>query len=166
MYVDLDELTELENDSIFTLIRVPDRSYEKDYHAWFDLNIEMNMDMLSHKRQGYYIFDLISDVGGIQSILFSTFAFFVSVWNYNMLENSMVSRLYKLERKDENSRHVKDTFRESDFMKSRRFYNPKEFLEIYFLNGPVSAEPAKLIDWKRASNKHVCVWKMKQISLK
>ena len=127
MYIDLDEFTELEDDSIFTLNREPDRSYEKDYHAWFDLTIEMNMNTVSHKRQGYYIFDLISDVGGIQSLLFSVFAFFVSVWNYNMLDNSMVNRLYKLERKDENSRHVKDTFRESDFMKPRRFYNPKEY---------------------------------------
>lgn len=46
----------------------------------------------------YTLLDLISDIGGIQSLLFSAFAFLVSVWNYNMFDNYMVSRLYKLER--------------------------------------------------------------------
>lgn len=31
LYVDFDSFTELTDDSIFTLSRMPDRSYEKDY---------------------------------------------------------------------------------------------------------------------------------------
>ena len=44
-----------------------------------------------------------------------------------MFDNYMVSRLYKLEHPDQDSRHLKDTFKESDFIKPRRFYNPKEY---------------------------------------
>lgn len=33
MVLDLDSLTEIEDDHLFTLNREPDRSYEKDYHA-------------------------------------------------------------------------------------------------------------------------------------
>lgn len=80
-----------------------------------------------YKRQGYNVLDLFSDIGGIQSLLYSAFAFFVSVWNYKMFDNYMASHLYKLERRDQDSRHLKDTFKESDFMKPRKFYNPKEY---------------------------------------
>ena len=127
MLVDLDSLTEVENDSIFTLERMPDRSYEKDYVAQFDLSIEMHLDTLAFKRQSYTFLDLISDIGGMQSLLFSAFAFVVGVWNYNMFDNYMVSRLYKLERRDQDSRRLKDTFKESDFIKPRPCYNPKEY---------------------------------------
>ncbi len=44
-----------------------------------------------------------------------------------MIDNYMVSRLYKLESTDEDSRRLKDTFRESEFMEPKRLYNPKEY---------------------------------------
>ncbi len=50
MYLDADSFTELTDDSIFTLSRMPDRSYEKDYYVQFDLTVEMHMDIVSHKR--------------------------------------------------------------------------------------------------------------------
>ncbi len=65
MFLDLDSLTELEDDSIFTLERMPDRSYEKDYDAQFDLTIEMHLDTIEYKRQGYHFLDFMSDIGGI-----------------------------------------------------------------------------------------------------
>ena len=101
MLIDLDSVTELDDSSIFTLNREPDRSYEKDYNAQFDLTIEMDFDIIQFKRQGYHIFDFISDIGGIQSILISVFASLVSIWNYKMLDNYLVSHLYKLERHDQ-----------------------------------------------------------------
>ena len=33
MLLDLDSLTEVESDNMFTLARIPDRSYEMDYVA-------------------------------------------------------------------------------------------------------------------------------------
>ena len=87
----------------------------------------MHLDVNVYKRQGYNILDWFSDIGGIQSLLYSALAFFFSVWNYNMFDNYMVSHLYKLETSKQNTRSIKDTFKESDFMKPRRFYNPKEY---------------------------------------
>ena len=60
----------------------------------------MLMDTIEIKRQGYYILDYFSDIGGIQSLLFSASAVLVSIWNSNYFDNYMVSRLYKLERLD------------------------------------------------------------------
>lgn len=91
------------------------------------MTIEVNSDTIEFKRQGYTILDLFSDIGGIQSLLYQALAFLVSVWNYNMFDNYMVSKLYKLERREQSSRGLKDTFKESGFMKPRRFYNPKEY---------------------------------------
>ena len=127
MVLDLDSLTEVEDDSLFSLHRFPSRSYEKDYFAQFDLSVEMQMDTIEYKRMGYHLLDFISDIGGVQSLMFSMFAFMISVWNYNMIDNYMVSRLYKLESTDKNSRRLKDAFRESEFMEPRRFFNPKEY---------------------------------------
>ena len=39
--------------------------------------------------------DLLSDVGGIQVMLLFICAFFLSIWNYNQLENFLVQRLYR-----------------------------------------------------------------------
>ena len=76
-----------------------------------DVTIEMNLDIIDMKRQGYDLLQLLSDIGGIQAILMSGFAFFVSIWNYNFFENYMVSRLYKLGRTGNASSKVKGTFK-------------------------------------------------------
>ena len=58
------------------------RSYEKDYVAQMDVTIEMNLDMQTMQRQGYTILDVLSDVGGIQGLLFSFVAVILSIANY------------------------------------------------------------------------------------
>ena len=60
----------------------------------------MDFDVIQYKKSSYHLFDFISDIGGIQSILISVFASLVSIWNYKMLDNYLVSRLYKLDRED------------------------------------------------------------------
>ena len=63
--MDLDAVTELADDKIFTIYREPDRSYEKDFDTQFDFYIEMNMDIKEYNRSGYNILDFFSDIGGI-----------------------------------------------------------------------------------------------------
>ena len=93
-----------------------------------DMWIEMNLDVVHIRRQNYDILQLLSDIGGIQGLLVSGFAFLVSIWNYKMFDNNMVCRLYKLERPSESdTRRIIDTFKESDHMKPRPFFNPKEY---------------------------------------
>ena len=59
----------------------------------------MDLDLKEIKRSGYTILDLISDIGGIQGVLFSSFTIFVGVWNHNMIENYLVTKLYRLKPK-------------------------------------------------------------------
>ena len=79
---------------------LPSRSYEKDYDTWFDLTIEMNMNLTLIQRNGYTVLDLMSDVGGILGILSTGITYFLAFWNYNYFENYLITRLFKLERKD------------------------------------------------------------------
>ena len=49
-------------------------------------------------REGYTILDYLSDIGGMQGMICSGFAFLLSAWNYNYFDDFMVSNLYKLDR--------------------------------------------------------------------
>lgn len=81
---------------------LPSRSYEKDDDTWFDLTIEMNLNLELIQRNGYTILDLLSDVGGILEIFSIIIGYFLAFWNYHYFENFLVTRLYKLEREDLN----------------------------------------------------------------
>ena len=61
-----------------------------------DITVEMNLDQLVVVREGYTFLDLLSDIGGLQGILFSSVGFFIAFCNYNMLDNYMVTKLYRL----------------------------------------------------------------------
>ena len=85
----------------FKLERMPTQSYEKNDMAQFDIIIEMGLDQKTIKRKIYNYTDLLSDVGGLQSILVSWIALLLFAWNYNSLENYMVTRLFKVRAKAE-----------------------------------------------------------------
>ena len=55
----------------------------------------MNFDLKIIRRDTYNFLDMLSDVGGIESILITFMNFILSFWNYNHLENYMVSKLYQ-----------------------------------------------------------------------
>ena len=93
-------MTELEDITLFTLEPLPARSYEKDFDTWFDLTIEMNLNLELIQRNGYTVLDLLSDVGGILEISTIVITYFLAFWNYNHLENFLVTRLYKLEKEN------------------------------------------------------------------
>ena len=66
-----------------------------------DITIEMNLNQKVIARDGYTILDYISDIGGMQGMLISLIAWFVTIWNYNMFDNHMVTRLFKIEKTDQ-----------------------------------------------------------------
>ena len=94
--INLDDFTELEDPQLFTLEPLPSRSYEKDLDTWFDLTIEMNMNLELIQRNGYTVLDLLSDIGGILEIMTIFITYFLAFWNYNYFENFLVTRLFKL----------------------------------------------------------------------
>ena len=70
--------------------------YEKDDIVQMDITFEMNLNQLVIARDIYTFLDFLSDIGGTQGMLISGVALFMAFWNYNMLENYMVGKLYKL----------------------------------------------------------------------
>ena len=88
---------------------MPLQPYEKDYHTQMDITFEMNRHQRVVARNGYTILDFISDIGGMQGIMMLFFAIFCSMWNWNQLDNYMVSKLYKV-MTDEGARRVKTNF--------------------------------------------------------
>ena len=95
-------MTELENDRVFVLTLQPTKSYEKSFDVQVDFTIEMDLAQKVVARSGYTALDWISDIGGMQGLLISGVAIFVTFWNHNLIENHLVSRLYKLERANGN----------------------------------------------------------------
>ena len=51
-------------------------------------------------RNGYTILDLLSDMGGMYSILVAFFAALLALFNYNNFDTFMASRLFKLKKVD------------------------------------------------------------------
>lgn len=93
-----DILTVLKDESLFSLKPFSKRSYEKDDETLLDIVIERDLSLQHIKRRSYTIIDIVSDTGGIQSMLFSITTLILSFWNFNMTENYIVSRLFKLAR--------------------------------------------------------------------
>ena len=62
------------------------------------VSFEMNMDLNSIDRVGYNFIDMLSDIGGIQTIVMTTFALIMSILNHNYFDSYMAQRLYKLDK--------------------------------------------------------------------
>lgn len=44
--INLDDFTELEDETVFRLEQLPSRSYEKDYDVQLDITVEMNLNQV------------------------------------------------------------------------------------------------------------------------
>ena len=73
-----------------------------------NVTIERNLDLYQISRDGYTILDWISDIGGIQGILISAVGIVVGYWNYNILESYMVTKLFRMEKKDSSNKVYSD----------------------------------------------------------
>ena len=84
--VDLDDLTELEDASVFKLEQLPVKSFERDNdHVQMDISFYMNLNQIVISRSGYTTLDYLSDIGGINGMLMSSATVLLAFWNYNML---------------------------------------------------------------------------------
>ena len=70
--------------------------YEIDDKVWVSVTIEMDLNRMDYSRSRYTAFDLLSDVGGFSVTFAQIFAFFLAAWNFNVVENYMVSRLFRI----------------------------------------------------------------------
>ena len=58
------------------------------------ITLERNLNLKEVQRDGYTLLDWFSDIGGIQGILISIIGIFLSLWNYNYMDNFLTSQLY------------------------------------------------------------------------
>ena len=70
------------------------RPWSMDTITLSNISVEMNRDVLFVQREGYTSLDLISDIGGMQGLLFTAISSIVALINYNQLENNLVSKLF------------------------------------------------------------------------
>jgi hypothetical protein len=106
---------------------IPTRPYTKDYVALFDCTIELNRSLVVIQRSGYTVLDLLSDIGGVQSIMVSTFAILVGILNYQHFDTTLASQLFKLRKPNSNN-----SISAAEFFKPTKCGNVKELCQDTF----------------------------------
>ena len=96
--IHLDKLTKNERDDLFTINQKANIPYESFDNVWLSITLEMDLDVSHIERDVYTFFDMLSDVGGLTGILTTLFSFLASIWNFEALDDFMVSRLFKIKR--------------------------------------------------------------------
>ena len=93
--MDFDFYSTHKDSSLFKLEPMPIMPYkEKDSDVLVSITVQMNLDIKQVYRLSYGVLDLISDIGGVYIFIFSLLAFILGMWNYNYVDNYMVSHLY------------------------------------------------------------------------
>ena len=107
--------------------------YEVDDKTWVSVTVEMDLNRMDYSRSRYTAFDLLSDVGGLSIMLTQIFAIFLAAWNYNVVDNFMVSRLFRIKTPSIDQIMVaSDYHSHSKEMIPSRFPNCKQYLLSFF----------------------------------
>ena len=91
---------------MFSLVEQKVLPYEQPDNTWLSITIEMDLARVEYSRFRYTFLDLLANFGGFIGIWGKLFAFFMGAWNYNALDNYMVSRLYRMRTKEESERII------------------------------------------------------------
>ena len=94
--LDLEDLTNHDDDTLFHLTSLPALSVESDDSILQEFKFEMNRDLIVIEKHKYTVFDVLSDIGGIQAILMSSIQVILRIINYKNFEINLASRLYKV----------------------------------------------------------------------
>ena len=93
--MDLDDLTSLEDSTIFKLEKTDTRPFEFYPEAIMAISFEMDLDLRVIERSIENIVDVMSDIGGFNEILSLIGTFFLSIINYQKFDNYLTSKLFK-----------------------------------------------------------------------
>ena len=94
----LDKLTLIMKEDLFRLTEQKLLPYERFDETWISVTIEMDLNMTHYERKVYTVFDMLSDVGGLNGIFITIFGIITSLWQFNAFDNYMVSRLFKIKK--------------------------------------------------------------------
>jgi len=90
----LNQWTVTDRTDLFTLRELKNLPYEQFDLGWMMITLEMDLDRMETARSRYTLLDLLAQFGGFIGIFGRIFGFLMAAWNYNALENFMVTRLY------------------------------------------------------------------------
>ena len=96
--IQLDSWTQVNMMDLFKLTEqkvLPYENQDEEIETMVMVSIEMDLNRVDYSRSRYTVFDLLSDVGGLQGIFYSVFAILMTAWNFNSLDNYMVQHLFK-----------------------------------------------------------------------
>lgn len=88
----------------------------------------MNLDMMQYERKVFTFFDMLSDIGGLNGILVTVLAIVSTTWNFNSFDNYMVSRLFKINKPEDDIDSDDEYFNQSNYIKQGSFPYFKECL--------------------------------------
>ena len=123
-----DDLTVLEDDKLFKFEPIAARSYAAENYGVMDISIEMNLDQTYQIRECYDMLNLLSDVGGLQTIMIIISSLFISVFNYENFDTFLASRLFKIKFESETDADGKNIFEQSDYFRGSKWSNFKLYL--------------------------------------
>ena len=107
--------------------------YEKTDNVWISVTLEMNLNRMEYSRSRYTFFDLLSDVGGLKGMFAEIFVAFLVAWNFNAVDNFMVTKLFKVkpEKRGQNKVNLANHKRYKH-MKMSRYPYCKEYWMSWF----------------------------------
>ena len=125
--ITLDEYTEFQT-SVFGVELSPGLPYSRNNPTLSRIILELNPDMIEITRDVYTFLDLLSDIGGIQGMLIGLVSQFFVYWEYNQLENYMISKLYGVNRgnKSHNLDNLSDIGLSDSTLKVNCFDGPRQ----------------------------------------
>ena len=88
--ISLDEVTELQNSSLFDLVELVWRPYEAEPAFVMAVTLEMDLDLLIVSRNLFTILDFLSNIGGLASIVASTLGLIVTIFNWHGLVHTFI----------------------------------------------------------------------------
>jgi len=77
----------------------------------------MDLNMSAVSKTVYTVFDLLSDVGGLLVISVSIMAIYLGAWNYNSLDNYIVSRLFRIKKPKEKIDSEAPSYKRASYIK-------------------------------------------------
>lgn len=92
----LDTWTVIDRKDLFTLQEMKNMPLERFDNSWLMITVEMDLNRMEYARSRFTVLDLLAQFGGFIGIFGRIFGFFMAAWNFNALDNYLVSRLYRV----------------------------------------------------------------------
>ena len=112
----LGDLTMKTRDDLFEVKRLTSLPYEFVDNVWLSITVEMDFDITTYEREVYTCLELLSDIGGLSGMLMTVFGFLIMTWNYQVLDNFLVSKLFKIRKPEEQLDENENYFNQSYFI--------------------------------------------------